>query len=325
MWTGGTVLEAVGVDAFEERVYRALLGLADSSAADLAEALRAPAREVGPALDHLEALGLVRRVAGCRYAPVSPEAAIGMLVNQRRAELDEVRGAAAEFVDAFRLRDLRNHPAHPVEVVTGPDEVRRFSVGMQHNPEKSVLSFDKPPYATPPAGYDEVAAERPLLERGVEMRVIYEHPALQLSGRLANVTELVRLGEKARTLPTLPLKLYVYDRRLAIVPLSGSHISEAIAVIHPSALLDALIALFEAYWEQATPLVAVPARATDGLGPAEARVLTMLGAGLSDQAIARQLGVSLRTARRRITAVLDLLHASTRFQAGAAAAHRNWI
>lgn len=319
------MLEAVGVGPFDERVYRALLGMADSAAADLADALREPLRKVSAALARLEELGLVRRSEGRRYAPVSPEAAIGMLVNQRRAELDEVRGAAAEFVDAFRLRDLRNHPTHPVEVVSGPDEVRRFSVGLQHNPEKSVLSFDKPPYATPPAGYDEVAAERPLLERGVEMRVIYERPALQMSGRLANVTELIRLGEKARTLPTLPLKLYIYDQRLAIIPLSGNHVSEAIAVVHPSALLDALVALFEAYWERATPIVAVPARAVDGLGPQEAKVLTMLGAGLSDQAIARQLGVSLRTARRRITTVMELVHATTRFQAGAAAAHRGWI
>jgi DNA-binding CsgD family transcriptional regulator/sugar-specific transcriptional regulator TrmB len=319
------VLEAVGVSAFEERVYRALLGVADSCPADLADALQEPAHTVSQALAHLEELGLVRRLDERLYAPVSPEAAIGMLVNQRRAELDEVRGAAAEFVDAFRLRDLRNHPAHPVEVVSGPDEVRRFSLSMQRNPERSVLSFDKPPYATPPTAYDEVEAERPLLDRGVEMRVIYERPALQLSGRLANVTELIRLGEKARTAPTLPVKLYIYDQRLAIVPLSGTHISEAIAVVHPSALLDALIALFEAYWERATPIVAVPARAADGLDPQEAKVLTMLGAGLSDQAIARQLGVSLRTARRRITAVMKLVHASTRFQAGAAAAHRGWI
>ncbi|GAA0917807.1 helix-turn-helix transcriptional regulator [Virgisporangium aurantiacum] len=319
------MLEAVGVSEFEERVYRALLSLADSSAADLADTLREPARKIGPALAHLEELGLVRRVNGRRHAPVSPEAAIGMLINQRRAELDEAHGAAAEFVDAFRLRNLRHHPAHPVEVVSGPDEVRRVSRTMQHNPATSVLSFDKPPYATPPAGYDEVAAERPLLERGVEMRVIYDGAALELPGRLANVTELIRLGEKARTLPTLPLKLYVYDRRLAIVPLSGRHVSEAIAVIHPSALLDALIALFEAYWVQATPIVAVRAHAADGLDPQEATVLAMLGAGLTDQAIARQLGVSLRTARRRITAVMDLVHASTRFQAGMAAAHRGWI
>jgi DNA-binding CsgD family transcriptional regulator/DNA-binding Lrp family transcriptional regulator len=319
------VLEAVGVSAFEERVYRALLGMADSSAADLAAALHEPARTVNRALARLQELGLVRRVDGRLHAPVSPEAALGMLINHRRAELDEAHGAAAEFVDAFRLRNLRHHPAHPVEVVSGTAEVRRFTLSMQKNPATSVLSFDKPPYSTPVAGYDEVGAERPLLERGVEMRVIYDTAALQMTGRLAKVTELVRLGEKARTLPTLPLKLYVYDRRLAVVPLSGVHVGEGIAVIHPSALLDALIALFEAYWERAMPIVTVQAEVADGLDPQEARVLTMLGAGLTDQAIARQLGVSIRTARRRITAVMDLVHASTRFQAGVAAAHRGWL
>jgi DNA-binding NarL/FixJ family response regulator len=61
-----------------------------------------------------------------------------------------------------------------------------------------------------------------------------------------------------------------------------------------------------------------------GLSPQEADVLTLLGAGLTDQAIARQLGVSLRTARRRINAIMTRVHGSTRFQAGAAA-HRGWL
>jgi DNA-binding CsgD family transcriptional regulator/DNA-binding transcriptional ArsR family regulator len=319
------MLEAVGIDGFAEQVYRALLQNPESSLADLSLAVAAAPRNVSRALSRLAGLGLIRRPDGKRYIPVSPEAAIGMLIHQRRAALDEVRGAVSELVDEFRLRALQSHPAGLIEVITGAEAVRKRSVELQYSPEKSIMSFDKPPYATPPTGYDEIGTERPLLDRGVEMRIIYDNGALQLPGRLDTITELVRLGEKARTLSTLPLKLYIYDHRLAIIPLTGSHTSEAMAIVHPSALLDALVALFEAYWDRAQPIASAPAGADEDLSPQEAQVLTMLSAGLTDQAIARQLGVSLRTARRRVTGVMDRVHASTRFQAGVAAAHRGWV
>jgi sugar-specific transcriptional regulator TrmB/DNA-binding CsgD family transcriptional regulator len=319
------VFEAVGINAFEERVYRAVLRRPETALTELSAAIEAPPRRVSRALAELEELGLVRRLAGRRYVPVSPEAAIDMLIHQRRAALDEVRGAAAELIEEFRLHALQNHPAGLIEVIAGGEAVRKRSVELQNSPQKSIMSFDKPPYATPPAGYDEVAAERPLLARGVEMKIIYDSAALQMPSRLPAVVELVRLGEKARTLPILPLKLYIYDQRLAIIPLTGNHVSEAMVIIHRSALLNALVALFDAYWDRAAPITSTPESASDEISPQEAQVLTMLGAGLTDQAIARQLGVSLRTARRRVTAVMDRVHASTRFQAGVAAAHRGWI
>ncbi|MFD0508094.1 hypothetical protein ACFQ0G_45580 [Streptomyces chiangmaiensis] len=51
----------------------------------------------------------------------------------------------------------------------------------------------------------------------------------------------------------------------------------------------------------------------------------MLKAGLKDQAIARQLGYSPRTATRKIAALMTRLGASTRFQAGVEATARRWI
>jgi DNA-binding NarL/FixJ family response regulator len=46
---------------------------------------------------------------------------------------------------------------------------------------------------------------------------------------------------------------------------------------------------------------------------------------MKDQAIARQLGASRRTAARRTERFLEILDASSRFQAGAQAARRGWI
>jgi DNA-binding NarL/FixJ family response regulator len=49
----------------------------------------------------------------------------------------------------------------------------------------------------------------------------------------------------------------------------------------------------------------------------------MLGA--KDETIARQLGVSLRTVRRRVAELMDELGASTRFQAGMEAVRRGLL
>ncbi|MER5700912.1 helix-turn-helix domain-containing protein [Micromonospora sp. NPDC002296] len=58
----------------------------------------------------------------------------------------------------------------------------------------------------------------------------------------------------------------------------------------------------------------------------EERLIALLLSGITDEAIARHLGISYRTAQRHIAALMAGLGADTRFQAGVQAAfreHRN--
>ncbi|WP_248962429.1 helix-turn-helix domain-containing protein [Sphaerisporangium perillae] len=57
----------------------------------------------------------------------------------------------------------------------------------------------------------------------------------------------------------------------------------------------------------------------------DADVLALPAAGLQDDAIARQLDVSLRTVQRRVRFLCDRLGARTRFQAGLFAARQNLL
>lgn len=54
-------------------------------------------------------------------------------------------------------------------------------------------------------------------------------------------------------------------------------------------------------------------------------MLRLLNSGLKDEAIGRHLGVSTRTATRKIAAVVERLGVTTRFQAGVEAAARSWL
>ena len=100
-------------------------------------------------------------------------------------------------------------------------------------------------------------------------------------------------------------------------------------VVHRSGLLAALIALFESLWERAFELSALTAQPPgDGhspLPPADAQLISLLLAGLTDKAIAGQLGLSIRTVHRRISALLERAQVSTRMQLGWHAAQHGWL
>jgi DNA-binding NarL/FixJ family response regulator len=61
------------------------------------------------------------------------------------------------------------------------------------------------------------------------------------------------------------------------------------------------------------------------LSPGERELLLPLAKGMTDEAAAKRLGVSLRTVRRQMAALMERLGASSRFEAGLKAAQRGWL
>ena len=55
------------------------------------------------------------------------------------------------------------------------------------------------------------------------------------------------------------------------------------------------------------------------------RILTLLMLGSTDAAIAKQLGLGLRTVQRRVAHMMELAGVSTRLQLGWHARHRDWL
>ncbi|HVF52350.1 MAG TPA: LuxR C-terminal-related transcriptional regulator [Actinomycetota bacterium] len=64
---------------------------------------------------------------------------------------------------------------------------------------------------------------------------------------------------------------------------------------------------------------------TPELTSEELSIVDLLAQGLTDDAIARRLGLAKRTYRRRLDNLLAELGARSRFQAGAMAVQRGWI
>jgi DNA-binding NarL/FixJ family response regulator len=116
--------------------------------------------------------------------------------------------------------------------------------------------------------------------------------------------------------------MFIADDRMALAPLHpGGDVSSAI-IVHPSALLDALGALFEGVWQRALPLAAFQENPTGELvlDAQQRRLLQLLASGCTDETTARYLQVGARTVQRQIHALMELFSVRTRFQLGLRAA-----
>jgi DNA-binding NarL/FixJ family response regulator len=82
------------------------------------------------------------------------------------------------------------------------------------------------------------------------------------------------------------------------------------------ALVSGAYALFEAAWDTATDLAAFFDADRPRIDAQTREVLYALGSGMTDVTASRELGMSLRTYRRRVAELLVALGADSRFQAG---------
>jgi AraC-like DNA-binding protein len=172
----------------------------------------------------------------------------------------------------------------------------------------------------PAALQEAIARDTALLERGVQMRTLYHHTARFNGPSQAYVAAVSALGAQYRTAHELFGRIIVFDRETAFIP--DRHGSWGAVVIREPSIVAYLCSIFEAAWSTAKPFGDATA---DGLETVskelDQTILRLLAAGLKDEAIARRLGMSLRTLRRHIADIMAGLGADSRFQAGIRAAH----
>lgn len=321
-------LASLGLSAEQEGLYEALLDRPGSNVGELNGLVSRTRRSTERALETLEDLGLVIRSASRppRFTPTPPATAFRALVRRRQDELEEITAYASRLQERFREVAGARAPIDLVEVVVGFDAAVHRAFQLRSAAREENLIFDKPPYAEGPETPREELDE---LGRGVHVRVIYDAAAFELPDMVREVEELAAGGEESRVLPNLPLKGGIFDRRIGIVPLLGAsdEITGAI-VVHASPMLKAMIVLFEMLWERATPLAFGGEDTRGEVAPLTARdrrILSLLAAGYTDDAIAHILDIADRTVGRQVARLMELLGVTTRFQLGAQASRLGWL
>ncbi|MDX3662044.1 LuxR C-terminal-related transcriptional regulator [Streptomyces sp. ID05-26A] len=281
--------------------------------------------EVGvavPVLERMRELGLVRHLPGDVWQAIAPDLAVEALIAAREEANRRARADVGPLMELYlRNRDEELADNAFVEVVSGVDAVRELWHALLRGARDEVCVLDQPPYVTPLGQH--VALEDETRERDVQWRVVYDRSAVDIPGRVTEIIELVAAGERARVTPTLPFKLAVIDLHAAVLPVVNGDVVDKVLLIRPSALLDVLRSTFELYWDKGIPFS--PGGIYAAAADVDPNLLGLLAAGLTDESIARQLGLAPRTVQRRVRQLMDRCGAQTRFQAGVQAMRRGWL
>ncbi|MEV1170309.1 helix-turn-helix domain-containing protein [Nonomuraea sp. NPDC049784] len=323
------MLEVLGVDHWGEEAYLALVGGGPLTENELAGMTTVEPDVLGKVLQRLEDRGLISRVPGqpVRYAALPPEPAIEVLLLARERDIERVRALAQHLGERHRRERSGRDAAELIEVISGPDAVARCGQQLLRRAKDVIRGIDAPPYAQAAEGA-EISSTANVTDRGVRRRFIHERGMLRVDGQAEKIERGVAAGEEVRIFPNVPMKMILSDDDLALIPLRATpRVLDSCILVHPSSLLDALSTLFEMLWAQAQPFAAVAEEVRGGdppLSEVERRIVSLLAHGLSDEAIARQLGIGYRTVQRRIQALMARLSATSRFQAGVLAARRGW-
>lgn len=153
------------------------------------------------------------------------------------------------------------------------------------------------------------------LERGVQMRTLYQHSARRSTATRRYVAAVTERGAEVRTLDEFFNRMIVIDRRVAVIPASADNFTAI--VVHEPAIVAYLVDVFERSWERGRPFATQDAPVLKDIA-AEQRAMTirMLVEGHSDPVSAKRMGVSARTYAGYIADLKEEFGVETRFQLG---------
>ena len=317
-------MAVLGFDAGTEDLYRSLLRHSPTTVAALAAAVRQPREDVLTTVRRFESVGLAD-LHGETVVAAAPDQALrrviddeGRRVRSVQEQLDALRRMLPSLAAEHMVAGEPRGEVVGIEVV----EHERIVEVVQSLTARATgdLLWVRPDQWRIPEGQAVDLWVADLLRSGRRSRVIY--PARALEEAPDAVRRRAELGEHVRLLADVPGRLAVLGEAAILrEDLAGG--TGRVLVLRQPALVALARALFEELWQRALAVPGLEGEADQS--SARQLLLERLARGAKDEQIARELGLSLRTVRRRVAEVLDELGATSRFQAGVEAVRRGWV
>lgn len=323
-YPAGARLQWLGVNAGAEQIYRSLLRQGGQSLEAIADQVGRRSQVVRAEVDTLVGLRLAR-ITDDVVRVEAPEIAIGRLVkgHERRLQAEEealsaIRTSIAQFTLDHRSNQDGDWDPVAIDAIESSDLVAI----MEHLVDTSTgeLRFMRPDQWALPSGLrmDRIVVEA--VGRGRRSRVIY--PDHLRTAIPEEVQQRADAGEQVRVLPEVPVRMAIFGDVAAILPEHFDRTEGRRLIIRHPALVRALSDLFDQHWSRG---IAVPGLGEPVSTDVRRQLLEMLAIGAKDEQMARALGMSLRTVRRKVAALQGELGVQSRFQAGVEAVRRGWL
>ncbi|UBU19221.1 hypothetical protein [Nonomuraea gerenzanensis] len=316
--------------------YAAFLSHGECSESEAAERAGSPV-----SLEELISRGLVHRVvysSSTAIRPTDPTLAFRDIIHDLQRQLidssDQLAAAYSRLNDIQRIfsqRAIEQAPEEGIRIVTDKEEIHSLSLSLINSAQSDFLGLHTWRFNTPLRKESSAPPPRSVISRNVRCRAVYSTEYFDNEVGYYVIQSSILEGEEVRIMRNLPMKMQLVDEEVAMLPLTPSGAS-GVALVKAPIIVKALRQYFELLWARATPVAspagaeAVPAPAAHS-GPSELQLqlVGMMALGLKDESIANRTGMSLRTVRRHISTIMEMLSAETRFAAGVMASKRGWI
>lgn len=314
---------SIGLARSAELVYRTMLGRVRWQRTDLAQTLGWSEEEVRRVVENLHSDGLVTASADEPGAIRAVEPAVSLPAVASRACVASGDGiipsidAIGRFVAAH---ERSAEPSRDPAEAGGMDHIGSYVERLAARATVG-LTLLVPTYTPGSFEYAQGIVEA-LLRRGVGLRLVWSAHLLDNPAVAAHAVWLLNRGVVPRTVEYVPCRSAIVDRTAAVEldPVRGIRFRQ-----HPVAL-EPLCAVADRLWANGTEVPRVTAtRSETSSRSRDEMVLRLLAKGLTDDAVARRIGVSVRTVRNDVASAMSSLDARSRFQAGVLAAQRGFI
>ncbi|SDI33483.1 hypothetical protein SAMN05192558_107188 [Actinokineospora alba] len=311
------------IDVYRYAARRGAIESVEQAAVDLGLTVH----EVNATVNHLIESRLLRVDPDRRLVPVDPEVAAALLVSpmereiyQRRELIAQIRERTDVFRQDYVHTGLRGAGSASVESVSGVMEVRGLLKVASDACREEILVLLSGTVETDDFDDFMSVCDR-LLSRGVAVRVVCRHKSRTDFATRVKIKKLIDAGAVVRTASHIPRAAVVFDRSSAV--LLGDGAAEATASrVRQDEVVEFLLAMIDHLWDSATPLESFESGYAEVADELQQTVACLMAKGFTDEVVARKLGMSVRTCRRHIAALMSDLHAVSRFQAGVQAAQR---
>ncbi|MFB9736819.1 MULTISPECIES: helix-turn-helix transcriptional regulator [unclassified Streptomyces] len=252
--------------------------------------------------------------------PVPPPIALAQRLNPIEHEITERRRLSIELADLFEpfmaLSAQATSTTHSITVLEGRERINAALDLATAECQSEMLTVQPSRRRHEHTLIQGLERDRPLIERGCRIRTLYQHTARYSPETLAYVAQFSSGKAEYRTIDELVERLIICDETVAFIPVRDDG-EVALELRHPG-LVRYLIKVFEFMWDRSVPLSggAPYETAPDGITEIQHSIAKLLVEGHVDEAIARRLGMNVRTCRAHIAKLAQALGSGSRAQLG---------
>lgn len=252
--------------------------------------------------------------------PVPPSIALNKLIHPIEQEIQQRRQQAISLADTFEpFMTIHAPDPSATQVITVLEGLSLINATLDrviNECTEELLTIQPGSGRKPEVVQAGLRRVEPLLERGIRMRTLYQHTARHHSATMGYVERIGPHGLEVRTLEEIIDRLIIVDRKVAFVPARRDR-RVALELRHEG-LVEYLVGVFDQFWLHGVPWEEeVPySPSVDGIGGVQRSIARLLVEGHVDEAIARRLGMNVRTCRAHIAKLAAALGSGSRAQLG---------